>query len=595
MKTAIQPQINIAFTPADLGKTEYQGWIADRMNLNVEKRLLQLDLDMILEPFVNRPGKQWWVGEHVGKYLHAATYAWQFTGNDRLKARIDSAVNRLIDTQLSNGYLGTYKESDQFGEGDGIGWDGPVWDVWTHKYNLIGLLTYYQATNYQPALDGCKRAADLMYENFVVNKKSLRLASSHQGMASTSVLEPIALLYRLTAEPRYLEFCNVIVNAWEDESNPETWTYEDGCHLLTSLLERGDVSRTANRKAYEMLSNLVGLIELYRVDPDERYLRACTNAWTDVATKRLYITGTSSYHEHFQPEHRLPPGQVVGEGCVTVTWLQLTRHLLELTGEVQYADELERTTYNALLAAQSPLTGEVTYFSPLNGHKSFNGHDSKMTPPISCCSSSIPRGIAMIPTFASGFLNGKPALLQYIPGKHVLNDGSGGNTNVELQVSGDYPQSGDFKIEVVLEQPTKFPLVLRAPSWAKGFEATVDGKTHTPSSSRWIEIERLWSSGDKIHLKIPLEIRVVSDGDKTTNSVAFVRGPQVLAADTAIEDGTGIPKSDWWGNALYSQVAEQNGTEKTFQLVTFADAGQNKEEYTVLHEGIASTESGMEK
>ena len=595
MKTAIQPQINIAFTPADLGKTEYQGWIADRMNLNVEKRLLQLDLDMILEPFVNRPGKQWWVGEHVGKYLHAATYAWQFTGNDRLKARIDSAVNRLIDTQLSNGYLGTYKESDQFGEGDGIGWDGPVWDVWTHKYNLIGLLTYYQATNYQPALDGCKRAADLMYENFVVNKKSLRLASSHQGMASTSVLEPIALLYRLTAEPRYLEFCNVIVNAWEDESNPETWTYEDGCHLLTSLLERGDVSRTANRKAYEMLSNLVGLIELYRVDPDERYLRACTNAWTDVATKRLYITGTSSYHEHFQPEHRLPPGQVVGEGCVTVTWLQLTRHLLELTGEVQYADELERTTYNALLAAQSPLTGEVTYFSPLNGHKSFNGHDSKMTPPISCCSSSIPRGIAMIPTFASGFLNGKPALLQYIPGKHVLNDGSGGNTNVELQVSGDYPQSGDFKIEVVLEQPTKFPLVLRAPSWAKGFEATVDGKTHTPSSSRWIEIERLLSSGDKIHLKIPLEIRVVSDGDKTTNSVAFVRGPQVLAADTAIEDGTGIPKSDWWGNALYSQVAEQNGTEKTFQLVTFADAGQNKEEYTVLHEGIASTESGMEK
>ena len=123
MKTAIQPQINIAFTPADLGKTEYQGWIADRMNLNVEKRLLQLDLDMILEPFVNRPGKQWWVGEHVGKYLHAATYAWQFTGNDRLKARMDSAVNRLIDTQLSNGYLGTYKESDQFGQGDGIGWD----------------------------------------------------------------------------------------------------------------------------------------------------------------------------------------------------------------------------------------------------------------------------------------------------------------------------------------------------------------------------------------------------------------------------------------------------------------------------------------
>ena len=586
VKQPIEAKVNIAFKAGSLSKAEFTGWIADRMDLNVEKRLLQLDLDMILEPFVNRPGKQWWAGEHVGKHLHAATYAWRYTGDNRLKARMDATVNKLIATQLPNGYLGTYKESDQFGQGDGIGWDGPVWDVWTHKYNLLGLLTYYRATNHQPALDACKRSADLMYENFVVNKKSLRLASSHQGMASTSVLEPIALLYKLTAEPRYLEFCHVIVNAWEDESNPETWTYEDGCHLLKSLLEHGDVSRTANRKAYEMLSNLVGLLELYRLDPDERYLMACKNAWSDIATKRLYITGTSSYHEHFQPEHRLPPGQVAGEGCVTVTWLQLTRHLLELTGEVQYADELERTTYNALLAAQSPLTGEVTYFSPLNGHKSFNGHDSKMTPAISCCSSSIPRGIAMIPTFVSGFLNGKPALLQYVPGKHVLNDGSCGDTNVELRVNGDYPQSGDFEIEVLLKQPTEFPLVLRAPSWATGFEATVDGKTHIPSSSRWVEIERLWSPGDKVHMKIPLEIRAVSDRDKTTNSVAFVRGPQVLAADTAIEGNAGIPKSHWWGDTLFSHVSKQNGTEKKFQLVTFADAGQNKEEYAVLQEGI---------
>ena len=79
-------------------------------------------------------------------------HAWRFTGDDRLKDRMDYAVRKLIGTQLADGYLGTYKETDQFGQGDGIGWDGPVWDVWTHKYNLIGLLTYYQATDYAPAL-----------------------------------------------------------------------------------------------------------------------------------------------------------------------------------------------------------------------------------------------------------------------------------------------------------------------------------------------------------------------------------------------------------------------------------------------------------
>ena len=583
MKPAVEAKVNIMFEPANLRDTQYNGWIAERMQINVEKRLLTLDLDMILEPFENRPGKQWWSGEHIGKYLHAATYAWWFTGDDRLMTRMDRAVKRLIDSQLPNGYLGTYKEDDQFGQGDGLGWDFPVWDVWTHKYNLIGLLTYYEATEYESALEASMRAADLMYSLYVVQNRSLRLASAHMGMAATSVLEPIAMLYRLTGEPRYLKFCNRIVDAWEDESDPETWMYDDGCHLLNSLLEHGNVYKTANRKAYEMLSNLVGLLEFYRLNPDERFFIACKKAWDDIVSKRLYITGTASYHEQFTPNHRLPSGQALGEGCVTVTWLQLTRHLLELTGESQYADELERTIYNALPAAQSPLTGEVTYFSPLIGKKHYNGHDEKMDPAISCCSSSIPRGLAMIPTFASGTLNGKPALLQYIPGKHVLNLAQ---QTVTLNVTGDYPQTGDFEIEVEIDEAIQFPIILRVPTWAKKFEATIDGTTYTPKDSRMIEIERNWSSGDKIEVTIPLEIRRVTDGDKTTESIAFVRGPQVLATDTAVDAEGGIPKSDWWGETIYTEIAKQNGADKEFKLVTFADAGQNKEEYAALQNGI---------
>ena len=583
MKPAVEAKVNIMFEPANLRDTQYNGWIAERMQINVEKRLLTLDLDMILEPFENRPGKQWWSGEHIGKYLHAATYAWWFTGDDRLMTRMDRAVKRLIDSQLPNGYLGTYKEDDQFGQGDGLGWDFPVWDVWTHKYNLIGLLTYYEATEYESALEASMRAADLMYSLYVVQNRSLRLASAHMGMAATSVLEPIAMLYRLTGEPRYLKFCNRIVDAWEDESDPETWMYDDGCHLLNSLLEHGNVYKTANRKAYEMLSNLVGLLEFYRLNPDERFLIACKKAWDDIVSKRLYITGTASYHEQFTPNHRLPSGQALGEGCVTVTWLQLTRHLLELTGESQYADELERTIYNALPAAQSPLTGEVTYFSPLIGKKHYNGHDEKMDPAISCCSSSIPRGLAMIPTFASGTLNGKPTLLQYIPGKHVLNLAQ---QTVTLHVTGDYPQTGDFEIEVEIDEAMQFPIILRVPTWATKFEATIDGTTYTPKDSRMIEIERNWSSGDKIEVTIPLEIRRVTDGDKTTESIAFVRGPQVLATDTAVNAEGSIPKSDWWGETIYTEIAKQNGVDKEFKLVTFADAGQNKEEYAALQNGI---------
>jgi DUF1680 family protein len=67
------------------------------------------------------------------------------------------------------------------------------------------LLTYYQATGNEQALKASIRAADLMYDNYVVKNRSMRLASAHMGMAATSALEPIAVLYRLTGDPRYLD------------------------------------------------------------------------------------------------------------------------------------------------------------------------------------------------------------------------------------------------------------------------------------------------------------------------------------------------------------------------------------------------------
>ncbi|MEM7363228.1 MAG: hypothetical protein AAF525_04345, partial [Pseudomonadota bacterium] len=102
----VSNKIVSTFNTAELGRSRLEGWLADRMTLNIEKRLLTLDLDMILDPFEHRPGQQWWAGEHVGKYLHAATNAWRYTGDDLLKNRMSEAARRLIATQLPNGYLG---------------------------------------------------------------------------------------------------------------------------------------------------------------------------------------------------------------------------------------------------------------------------------------------------------------------------------------------------------------------------------------------------------------------------------------------------------------------------------------------------------
>ena len=55
--------------------------------------------------------------------------------------------------------------------------------------------------------------ADLLIATFP-GKKSILAAGTHVGMAATSVLEPVVLLYRFTGDKRYLEFAKYIVKSW---------------------------------------------------------------------------------------------------------------------------------------------------------------------------------------------------------------------------------------------------------------------------------------------------------------------------------------------------------------------------------------------
>src|SRR5690348_4198914 len=48
------------------------GCVGARIDAGERSRLLTIDEHELLDGFQHRPGKQAWVGEHVGKYLHAA-------------------------------------------------------------------------------------------------------------------------------------------------------------------------------------------------------------------------------------------------------------------------------------------------------------------------------------------------------------------------------------------------------------------------------------------------------------------------------------------------------------------------------------------
>lgn len=544
------------------------GWLGERIAANEAERLLVVNTVPLLAGFQKKPGSHAWIGEHVGKWMHAATLAWANTGDPELRAKLDRVAAELISAQEPDGYLGTYVPEQRFGL-----FKSADWDVWSHKYCLIGLLTYYQYTGNEAALNAARRAADLLLATFPA-KKSIIAAGTHKGMAATSVLEPIVLLYRLTGDARYLNFANYIVKSWDEPNGPG---------ILKTLLTIKHVNKVANGKAYEMLSNLVGLCELARVTGDRQMLQAALDAWQDIVDNRLYITGSSSEWENFQNDRELRNDMAahICETCVTVTWIQLNLELLRLTGEAKFGDELERSFYNHLAAAQNPRGDDWCYYTPLEGRKPYDKG-------ITCCHSSGPRGMALVPQ-ASYLQSGDTLLVDTFENSLVTLELGGHEVTVEQK--SQFPRKGESVLTVHLLQPAAFGIKIRVPAWAAPL--TVAG---AKVKSGWAVLPtREWKNGDQVAVNFNLAPQLVIGEYTNRGRAALKWGPFVLAYDQRLNPNQPAPEQLGLAGskplctlepskqlAFKAQLVGTNSDETMSALfVSFADAGAKGSIYRV--------------
>jgi len=561
--------------PFDLADMSFGGYLNERLNANLIQRLLNIDETGILECYYNRPGKQTWVGEYTGKYLHAASRVWRSTKNPQLKEQMDRIVDILISCQNDDGYLGTYLPANYWTD----------WDAWAHKYNILGLLSYYSVTGYKPALDACVKMGDLLCRTFGENPGQRRIIdnSPHMGMASTSVLEPMTYLYRFTGDKKYLDFCNYIIKSYDMENGPK---------IISTLTTIGKVDKTGNGKAYEMMSNFTGMVKLYQLTGNKKILQAVENAWNDISAHKLYITGTTSEGEFFKADFVLPAGNDVhmGEGCVTTTWLQFSQALYYLTGEPKYINEIEKSIYNHLFAAENPETGCVSYYTALQGKKPYRCNiDSH------CCLASVPRGIAAIPELAYAKNSGNGFCINLystgkLDGKIFTKEGK--EVAVQCNIQSSFPEGGKSTITITPVKSCEFKLSLHVPDWCKNFKAVVNGKTMTGIPGQYLDIEQTWGKNSVISVSFDMNIQKLDGGLSYPGYMAFKYGTQVLAVDQALNPeikdldllsigSTGLktpvksilPKG-WLGDQVYQADAFYAGKPVVINLVPFADASQ---------------------
>ena len=505
------------------------GYVGSRIDDCIEKRVKAQDVEHLVEPFRSRTESHRWQSEFWGKWIQGAIASYRYTRDAELYEIIKQGAEGLMATQTPDGYIGNYAPEYQLQQ----------WDVWGRKYSTLGLLAWYDLSGDKRALKAARGVIDHLMTQVGPQATAIAMTGNYFGMASCSILEPVVYLYQRTNDKRYLEFANYIAEQLNAPEGPQLLDRAD--KPVARRFPHPEVwwSRENGHKAYEMMSCYEGLLEMYKLTGEKKYLEAVEKTVDTIIEQEINIAGSGSAFECWYggKERQTQPTYHTMETCVTFTWMQLCNRLLQVTHNPQLADKLEQTMYNALMASLRADGGQISKYSPLEGMRSPGESQCEMN--INCCNANGPRAFALIPQAMYHLQSQEAGDIVYVnlyaPSETTLALSGKKAPKVTFTQKTDYPVGGRIEIEVTPEKAATFMLSLRIPMWSAldRVKATVNGEPLKVDAYGWLPILREWKAGDKITLELDMRGRLVEQN----NYQAIVRGPVTLARDSRFGDG----------------------------------------------------------
>lgn len=464
-------------------------------------------------------------GHFVGNWMSAMAYFWATTGDSWAKGQLDHVVDELALCQEANGGEWLAGIPEKY-----LHWIKQGRPVWAPMYivhrNLMGLFDAHSLTGNDTALqlviNQCRwltRFTDGMSDDELDD-----LLDWETG----GMQEVFADLYGVTGAPEHRELLRRF----------------DRRRLIEPLLKGEDP--LTNMHANQTAQEIVAAARAYEVTGDERWREACEAYWRCAVTDRgTFATGGQTYGEFWTPpfEFAARLGKSNQEHCVVFHMSRLAGHLLEWTGDPQYADYLERNRYNGIFAQQHPQTGMVAYYLPLGpGERKVW---STPTETFSCCLATCVQVHAMHGSRVFYSSDRRLTIAQYVSSAATWTIGSTkvtftvatsevppppGKADFDHGLPAHRPDSTSVDIDVVTDAPVEFALDLRLPWWISAApQLLVDGEPvqlpHAPGSFQ--SVTRTWTT-NRIHLELPSVLRAVPLPDQP-ETVAFMDGPVVLA------------------------------------------------------------------
>lgn len=568
------PLLQKPYMELPLGAIRANGWLKEmlvRQKMGATGHMDHLYPQVMGERngWLGGDGDQWERGPYWIDGLLPLAY---ILDDQKLKQKVQPWVEWALNSQLSNGFFGPEKDYPQEA---GIQRDNSH-DWWPRMVVLKILQQYYSATKDERVISFMSNY--FKYQLKTLPEKKLDNWTFWARYRAGDNLHVIYWLYNITGERFLLDLGNLVHNQSHD--------------FTRMFVETDDMKQLNTIHCVNLAQGIKEPVIYYQQTGDERYLEAVKKGFADIKTFNGQAQGMYGGDEGL---HGNNPTQGV-ELCSVVEMMFSLEKMVEITGDIQYMEHLEKVAFNAL---PTQVTDDFTYkqyFQQANQvmvtrhHRNFyddtnHGGTDIIYGSLSgypCCFSNMHQGW---PKFTQNLWyatadNGLAALI-YSPSEVTAKVGNG--VSVKIIEDTYYPM--DDKIRFTMDIQTKriksvnFPFHLRIPSWCKEGTISVNGQFLKKIEGGIIEIiQREWKSGDEIELHIPMHVSI--DDTWHEKSVSVERGPLVYALrieeewakkEFSKEEKANygetyweiIPKTPWNYGLLYF---DKNKTEESFEI-----------------------------
>ncbi len=461
-----------------------------------------------------------------GHYLSAVALMYASTGDEDLKKNGDAVVAELANCQKglnSGGYLSAFP-IEFF---DRLRNRAPVWaPFYTIHKIMAGSLDMFVHTGNQQALEVAEKMAawvggytgPLSYDHM-----QRILTTEYGGMGET-----LSNLYAVTGKEYYLH----IAKRFDKKSffDPLAGHRDElkGLHVNTHIPQ------------------VIAAARYYELTGETYYRDIAQYFWDEVVSERCYCTGGTSNHELWNTD----PGKLSAElstttteDCCAYNMMKLTRHLFGWAPDARLMDYYERLVFNHRLGTINPEDGTMMYYLPLaSGYwKTFG----KPFDSLWCCTGTGVEEYAKL-TDTIYFHDADSVYVNLYIDSNLEWPEKGLKITQETR----FPEQQGTTLTVSAKAPVQLGINLRIPYWAQGGSVKVNGAAlpALSSPSSYLSLNRVWKTGDKIELNLPMGLHIHAMPDDRTLQ-AMMYGPLVLAGkfDSVSKDkqyGDYEPKAD---------------------------------------------------